>query len=110
MKQTASCKNLVEVKLSVKWIREMSVLFVSGLDMGRCRAGTKPDVVLKYAKMIAKEWQDDRGIQISMQFTHITTNGLTTSSSSVTSESLNSHIKAHLFPPKPKIIVYKILR
>lgn len=54
MKQTASSKNLVEIKLSVKWIREISILCVSAFDMNRCKAGTKPDVMLKYAKMMAK--------------------------------------------------------
>jgi hypothetical protein len=39
----------------------MSVLIVSGLDMARCKSGTKPEVVLKYARMIAKEWQDNSG-------------------------------------------------
>ena len=32
----------------------MSILLVSGLDCTKCKSGTKPEVVLKYAKMIAK--------------------------------------------------------
>jgi hypothetical protein len=34
---------------------------VLGLDSGKCKAGTKPDMVLKYVKMLSKEWQDDKG-------------------------------------------------
>jgi hypothetical protein len=28
--------------------------------MNRCKVGTKSDVLLKYGKMLAKEWIDDR--------------------------------------------------
>jgi len=64
--QTNNSKGLIELKISVQWIREMSVLIVSGLDSSKCKTGTKPDVVLKYAKMIAKEWQDSSGTTLVM--------------------------------------------
>lgn len=44
--------------------------------MNRCKAGTKPDVMLKYAKMLAKEWIDDRSKFEFIQFTPNTMNGL----------------------------------
>lgn len=54
IKQTASSKNLVEIKISTRWIHEISILFVNAFDLGHCKAGTKSDVLIKYAKMIAK--------------------------------------------------------
>ena len=49
------------MKLSVQWTRQISILFVSALEMGKCKPGTKSDVIIKYAKMIAKEWQGSAG-------------------------------------------------
>lgn len=75
MKQTTSCKNLIEIKISVRWIQELSILLVSGMDMSRCKTGTKPDVVIKYAKMLAKEWQEDKGRFAVIQYIPTITNG-----------------------------------
>lgn len=88
----------------------MTVLFVFGLDMGRCRAGTKPDVVIKYAKMIAKEWQDEKGMHSAIKFTLITTSGRTTSFSLATSANLNFRSKAHLSQQSQKKAVRRIRR
>ena len=46
----------MEIRISTKWIRELSILFVNAIDSSRCKAGTKSDVLLKYARMMAKEW------------------------------------------------------
>lgn len=48
------------MRISTRWIRELSILFINCIDLSRCKSGTKPDSVIKYAKMIAKEWTDDR--------------------------------------------------
>lgn len=40
------------------------MLFVVGLDAGKCKSGTKSDMVLKYARMLSKEWQEDKGTSL----------------------------------------------
>lgn len=34
----------------------MSVLTVNCLEQNKCKVGTKPDVIYKYCKLIAKDW------------------------------------------------------
>ncbi len=36
----------------------MSVLVVNCLEQNKCKGGTKPDVVLRYCKLIAKDWME----------------------------------------------------
>lgn len=47
-------KNLIPIKLSCPWNRGMSVLVINCLEQSKCKAGSKPDVILKYCKIIAK--------------------------------------------------------
>jgi hypothetical protein len=36
----------------------MSILFINAIDLNHCKEGTKLDVLIKYAKMISKEWTE----------------------------------------------------
>ena len=56
----------------------MSLLTVNCLELNRCKPGTKPDIIFKYCKMMAKEWQDARSTSFFIQSTPSTTNGSTT--------------------------------
>ena len=51
-------KNLVPIKLCCSWNRQMSVLGLNCLEMNRCKPGTKPDIIYKYCKIMAKDWHE----------------------------------------------------
>lgn len=55
-KTNSNYKNLIPLKISCTWNREMSILLINCLEQNKCKPGTKPDVIFKYCKLISKDW------------------------------------------------------